>query len=412
MSLLTVLIPLCLAHDAFAIHRAIGGLDPAIKLAADQCFSNQTEGFPVDVLGYGAGKCPILINCVFDNLSAANQAGLSAGASIAALLPAILALAGAGPVDLIRLSFTSPLRAVATCLFGVGLPSGLFRQLRPSSMEVSHSVSRVDERTQSWIILTPIPTSALFVAKRIGVDLTIVALAGVMLWRNTLVSSVTMVTFRCEYSWLLLCWPMACVLWLILGVVSLRVLAKDVSIEADGRPTNWLSVLCMPYVCEPPAPPVAETRDVEGTDVLAPAGGQTKEDGEWVVDTEGQLVYRLHSAEALPVQEMQTPNSTAGLLSPKPHPSRPASSGTWRSAARRGIHSGDRHRSRLAAVRLCRITVRITMRHATLWGWYEAGLEVVAVGIYLYATFVLGSILFLTGQTSIEYTVLALCYWC
>jgi hypothetical protein len=43
------------------------------------------------------------------------------------------------------------------------------------------------------------------------------------------------------------------------------------------------------------------------------------------------------------------------------------------------------------------------MRYDISWGWFEAILEALAVGIYLYATFVLTSLLYLSGQQAIVY---------
>lgn len=59
------------------------------------------------------------------------------------------------------------------------------------------------------------------------------------------------------------------------------------------------------------------------------------------------------------------------------------------------------------------VTVRITM-HSNFgfrsWRCYETIIECLAVGIYLYATFVLTSTLFLNADHAIEYaTVMALC---
>ena len=59
------------------------------------------------------------------------------------------------------------------------------------------------------------------------------------------------------------------------------------------------------------------------------------------------------------------------------------------------------------------ITVRITM-HSNYgfrsWQWYEAFIESLAVGIYLYATFTLTSILFLNAGRAIIYTtIMTLC---
>jgi hypothetical protein len=49
------------------------------------------------------------------------------------------------------------------------------------------------------------------------------------------------------------------------------------------------------------------------------------------------------------------------------------------------------------------------MRHESHWGWFEAAIETLAVGLYLYATFVLTSSLFLSGEQEIIYvTVMVL----
>lgn len=77
-----------------AIHRSIGALDPIIKTAVDACFALPDRLFEGKLVGYGAGKCPNLINCIMGGLQAADQAGLSAGTSIATLCPTVLALVG------------------------------------------------------------------------------------------------------------------------------------------------------------------------------------------------------------------------------------------------------------------------------------------------------------------------------
>ena len=48
-------------------------------------------------------------------------------------------------------------------------------------------------------------------------------------------------------------------------------------------------------------------------------------------------------------------------------------------------------------------SVTITMRHNSSWAWYESIIEALAVGIFLYATFILTSSLFLTGEQAIIY---------
>lgn len=59
------------------------------------------------------------------------------------------------------------------------------------------------------------------------------------------------------------------------------------------------------------------------------------------------------------------------------------------------------------------VTIRIVMPTSfgfRSWGWYEAIVETIAVGIYLYATFVLTSLLFLNADKAIIYaTAMAIC---
>ena len=45
----------------------------------------------------------------------------------------------------------------------------------------------------------------------------------------------------------------------------------------------------------------------------------------------------------------------------------------------------------------------IKMRHDNSWDWFESIIEAVAVGVYLYATCVLTSSLFLNGTQAILY---------
>ncbi|KAL8995117.1 MAG: hypothetical protein Q9169_005100 [Polycauliona sp. 2 TL-2023] len=59
------------------------------------------------------------------------------------------------------------------------------------------------------------------------------------------------------------------------------------------------------------------------------------------------------------------------------------------------------------------VTIRITMPSSfgvRSWRWYEAVIETTAVGVYLYATFVLTSVVFLNADKAIVYaTIMALC---
>lgn len=54
--------------------------------------------------------------------------------------------------------------------------------------------------------------------------------------------------------------------------------------------------------------------------------------------------------------------------------------------------------------------LKITLCHDRAWAWYDTIIESLAVGIYLYATFVLASSLFISGSAGITYmTTMVLC---
>ena len=59
------------------------------------------------------------------------------------------------------------------------------------------------------------------------------------------------------------------------------------------------------------------------------------------------------------------------------------------------------------------VVLAISMPHEMgirSWRWYEATIETLAVGVYLYATFVLTSTQFLSGNTGLAFaTIMALC---
>ena len=52
-----------------------------------------------------------------------------------------------------------------------------------------------------------------------------------------------------------------------------------------------------------------------------------------------------------------------------------------------------------------RLILRITLRSPHLHRWWDTAINAIAVGIYLYATFVLSSTLFLTGYEAMLYAV-------
>lgn len=250
---------------------------------------------------------------------------------------------GASPLELVQLAFISPARAVATCVFAIGLPSGLFRQLQAHLPHLAtDNPAQPDNR--EWRI--PIPQSRVTDRTRtirtIVIDLIMLALAGVMLWRNIVIGLQSMVTWRCEYAWLLACWPIACVGWLIIATLLIHLFARKIEItyseDAPGIKRNRLDLLLLPY--RKPTPRMR-------------------------VETPGR-------ATKSPVQQ------------------------TISAPAERGKDPV--------------MIVTIQMRYSQSWRWFEAIIEALAVGIYLYATFVLTSSLFIDGNASIVYmTTMVLC---
>lgn len=229
-----------------------------------------------------------------------------------------------------------------------------------------------------------------------------------------IIGSVTMVTFRCEYSWLLFCWPMACLVWLALASLALYCMAKEIEITLDGHHRSFIEILLLPYRFSPtahghpshshsnllpqsipPSPsfpvPVPHLAKTDPTGPRVPEPPLTA-DSRWA-SSEQQMTQAVYGgsapAEALHPRRRAAPPDVKILESPPPTATK--------------HHSEPRTAVGLPGQSF---TVTITMRHESFWEWYEAGLETVAVGVYLYATIVLGSILFLTGQSGIEYTVL------
>ncbi|KAF2164690.1 hypothetical protein M409DRAFT_56501 [Zasmidium cellare ATCC 36951] len=178
---------------ANALQRSIGNpTDPKIQNVVHECLNTDP------LSGFGYHRCPHLLRCALDNLPSDITAGMQSGANIASLLPTILALIGASPLELVRLAFTSPLRAVATCVFAIGLPSaGLFRQLQTHLPHLATDNPDQPEKRE-WripVVRTRV-AGRIRTLRTIAIDLVILALAGVMLWRNVVIGLQSMVTWR------------------------------------------------------------------------------------------------------------------------------------------------------------------------------------------------------------------------
>ncbi|EIM81892.1 uncharacterized protein STEHIDRAFT_124764 [Stereum hirsutum FP-91666 SS1] len=356
-------------------------------------------------------------------LAPSDSSGASAGSAISALLPTILALCGPGPVELVQLAFVSPIRALSTCTFGIGLPPGLFRQLSSSQSPTT----LVDPFERTWSILVRRPTSIADVLKRMLADIAIIVLFGVMLWRNWVVCSIVMVTFRCEYSGLLLYWPVACAMWLVIAVVGLRLMARSLEIEYGGASMGWGQVLLLPY----------RLKSQDGLPHVGPGSGRSTNHvgGDAIENAPGERVTGIQlgeiegsvSAGVREVSELlgsRWASSEQAIYRDIYHrpanPQNPSNDSTISTYTlpSTGYYNPERDLEQYQALNsttpqssppstpdASTLVVRVRMWHVALWGWYEAAIEVLAVGVYLYATIVLSSVLFLSGQQSMIYTV-------
>ncbi|KAI9784561.1 MAG: hypothetical protein M1839_001783 [Geoglossum umbratile] len=323
-------------------------------------------------------KCSVLIDCVYEHLSEALKASLSSGTSIAALLPTILALIGAPPLELVQIALLSPHRALATCCFSIGLPSGLFRQLRPLHPQLSHS-NPLEPRVREWVVALPSisPKRWKHLLGKLVADFIIITFASIMLWRNWVVNSFTMVPWRCEYTWLLFGWPIACMTWLILSFALLHLMKESIQIYHAQNPsikyTIW-ELLSLPYSFDSKILSERQT----SLSALPSHRGEVKATIADVIETENgshDLIHQQHQISP-PILTMERSGTT--------------------------LLYGDH----------C-VAIRIVMPSnlgLRSWRCYEAIVEASAVGIYLYATFVLTSTLFLNADKAMIYaTIMTLC---
>jgi len=175
-----------------------------------------------------------------------------------------------------------------------------------------------------------------------------------MLWRNWRVGTMIMVTWRCEYRWLLFFWPIACVVWWVGALGSLWGVAKRIEVlnRDGGRRRSWAALLLAGHL-------VRKERRVEG-----PAGS----------------VSQPSHAEVKTAAPAQVP-------APRTAPSHGV-----------GGVEVDTDEDEL-------LIVRVEFPTEASCRWWNTAIQAVAVGIYLYATFVLSSVLFLTGNEAIMYAV-------
>jgi hypothetical protein len=261
-------------------------------------------------------------------------------------------LPGVSPIEIIQLAFASPLQGLVMCVFGIGLPNNLFRQF---SSFTDHSTRHQDApaseelRVRQWTI--PVPArqwQGVIKAKAVFIDLIFLVLLGVMVWQTVSLNYSSVISWRCDYSFLLICWPVACVFWLIIAMTGLFTLAQKIRIryrehdQEEWSEVSWSALVRHRY------------------NLLGRFNGEN--------DTT--------SSTFLVMENLQDVGGRGKLP-----------------------------QSRYGAY----YSVEITMRYDWAWQYYEAATEALAVGIYLYATFVLTSSLFVSGSTGIVYMTVMVC---
>ena len=178
-------------------------------------------------------------------------------------------------------------------------------------------------------------------------------------------------------------------MWLMTAVVLLYFMKESISIYNPADPSikySILSLMALPYTV---------TRDYssESNPYISAFQSNREEEIEMVGTSPSGIMCSSHHTSSLAVAPQQYEGSAS---SPK--------------AIRMTIQRNDTASAPRGSN--C-VTIRITMPSNfgwRSWRWYEAVIETIAVGVYLYATFVLTSLLFLNADKAIGYaTVMALC---
>ncbi|KAI1909912.1 hypothetical protein LOZ12_003907 [Ophidiomyces ophidiicola] len=331
------------------------------------------------------GKCPGLINCVYSKMEPNYSLGTNIGSNIAGLLPTILVLIGAPPLELLQTAILSPHRALATCCFTIGLPVTLFRQLRPLDQQLAQ-LNPLDPRVRKWkfslssLSKGPTKASKKHVLFKIVADMVILILTGIMVWKNISLNSYVMVSWRCEYSFLVIAWPAACVAWLLFAVSLLFIMKEEIVIHNTENPHIRYSIwklMTLPYTLN--MKPTSntdspQTQSLKSTNILLELREGTGP---------GAIQATICSVDMIQLEEKNIKSVIPVSRSEK-------------------YVSKDHS-----------ITVEITMPTdfgLRSWRTLETCIEIVAVGVYLYATFTLMSLTFLSSEKAMVFaTQMAIC---
>lgn len=201
-------------------------------------------------------SCTRLLDCVLDNVSEIQKSDIAIGSTIAGLLPTILMFAAARPNELIPQALVSPHRAIATAAFSIGVPLSIFEGLRPLRWWRRRG-RRISSRqlSRTWYIslggITP-RASYIHVLVKLLADGIILAALSVMLWQFWDINGTVAVQWKCEAPIMIICWPLICILWVMLAILLLYTMAEEVVFEHALTQTRygWWKVFCLPYTMD------------------------------------------------------------------------------------------------------------------------------------------------------------------
>ncbi|KAG8669273.1 hypothetical protein FPOAC2_08594 [Fusarium poae] len=294
-----------------------------------------------DPASWGYAACSTLIRCILGNLEDILKSDLAIGTTILGLVPSILIIGAAQPGEIVHLALVSPHRALAVSIFGVALSPSLFKWVTP----LKSTLREYSEKT--WEIelarFTRRWSWKHMVCKALA-DLTILGMASIALWQNWNVNSAVMVQWLCESPLMIFTWPLANMTWVIFSVLLLHSMAKDIRFQhiSLNISYNWREVLLLPYT----------------------------------LDVEKRYEWKVQSITVLSTPHLKIPYLQFV-------PTRPAIS--------RETHT-------------IRIIVNMSDDQFTFkWQVYFFIIEICAIGIYFYATFVLLSAVFIGAVGSVRF---------
>ena len=178
-------------------------------------------------------------------------------------------------------------------------------------------------------------------------------------------------------------------MWLVIAIVLLYFMIESIDIYNPTDPSvkySILSLMALPYT-------VTHNYSSELNSYISAFPSNREEEIEMVTTSPSGVIYPSH-------------HTSSPATAPQQYEGSASSSKAMRMTVQRSDTAFAPRGSNCVTIR---ITMPSNFRWRS-WRWYEAVIETIAVGVYLYATFVLTSLLFLNADKAIGYaTVMALC---